>query len=535
MRAPGELTRRGLLAGLAVAGVGAAFPAAARATPALLTAPANLARGASFPEGVMAGVPRTDGATLWTRVPGRTAASLELLVSREPDLRRPRALAIRTKPDANGTVHVNLTGLQPGEEYWYQFRGADAASGVGRFRTLRPPDSRAPVRIGFFSCQAYTEGFYAAHRHLAAEDLDLVVCLGDYVYEATYPGVRGFDLNLFPQTLGAMRRKYTAYRRDPDLRAMHARHAFVPMWDDHEFRNNYSRAGWSFPLVLGDLAELDRLTPHQKRMEWAWRAWFEHMPMPRTSGDPRRTYHRLRLGRTVELFTQDSRQYRDTQACGDPDSATVCAEADAPGRTLLGAAQEKWLLRGLRSSRADWKVLANAGMLMGMVVADDGARHSTDAWDGYGAQRTRLLTALGERDIGGAVVVTGDQHESYAAELWDTGFAPGTTTGAQPNPPGRQRNAVEFVVPSVTSANTGDQNGAAAAATQAAQRLARNPHMAYADLSSHGYGVLEADRAGVRFAYRYVARADRDAPVTKGPEFVVGRSPLYGPLRLSPA
>lgn len=505
-------TRRGLLAGVAAT---------------LLVAPDRagaLTHGAGFPEGVMAGVPRTDGATLWTRVPGPEPARLALVVSRHADLSRPdRVLAVRTDPAADGTVHVNLTGLQAGEDYHYQFRSADAASDVGRFRTLRPPDSRAAVRIGFFSCQAYTEGYYAVHRHLAAADLDLIVCLGDYVYEASFPGVRGLDVNVWPQTLGAMRRKYTAYRRDADLRAMHARHAFVPIWDDHEFRNNYSRAGWSFPLVAKEVAAVDNiLIPHQVRMRNAWRAWFEHMPVPRFPGDPLRTYGRLRLGRTVELFTQDSRQYRDAQACGDPMVSAPCAAADDPARSMLGKAQADWLLSGLRGSGASWKVLANADMMMGMAVGDDGSRHSMDAWDGYGDERTRILSAIaaGVRDV---VVVTGDQHESYAAELWDTGFAPGTASGAQANPAGKRRAAVEFVVPSVTSANTGDQHGAARAAAEAARRRARNPHMVAADLTGHGYAVLSASHASVRFDYRFVDRAAADAPATPGPAFSVAR------------
>lgn len=505
------LTRRGLLA--ALAGV-----------PVLLVAPDRagaLTTGVSFPEGVMAGLPRTDGATLWTRVPGDGAADLALLVSRRADLSRPeQVLAVRTQPDANGTVHANVTGLQPGEQYHYQFRGSDAASEAGRFRTLRPADSRAPVRIGFFACQAYTEGYYAAHRHLAAEDLDLVVCLGDYVYEASFPGVRGLDLNLFPQTLRAMRRKYTAYRRDPDLRAMHARHAFVPMWDDHEFRNNYHRGGWSFPIGLADLAGLDRLTPHQQKMAAAWRAWFEHMPVPRVPGNPLRTYHKLRLGRTVELFTQDCRQYRDPQPCAGQLVSAPCHDADA-ARTMLGERQISWLLRGLRSSRATWKLLANAGMMTGLAVGDDGSRHSMDAWDGYGAERRRILSTVAE--VGNVVVVTGDQHESYAAELWDTGFAPGSASGAQVNPAGRRRASVEFVVTSVTSANMGDLQGVAAAVTEAARRRELNPHVRYADLSAHGYGVLEARPEQVRFAYRFVDRLDRQAPVTAGPAFRVAR------------
>ena len=205
-----DLTRRTVLGAISVAGVAAAAPATAwsTGTPMLRTAAdasPTLVRGATFPEGIMAGVPRTDGATLWTRVPRGVFdgdAELAIVVSKQRDLSQPEIVAtVIAEKRWDGCVHFQATGLTAGAEYFYQFRGQDTVSPVGRFQTLRPADSNQPVRIGFFTCQGFTEGYYATHRHLAAEDLDLVVCLGDYVYEATVPGVRGIDLNLYPQIL----------------------------------------------------------------------------------------------------------------------------------------------------------------------------------------------------------------------------------------------------------------------------------------------------------------------------------------------
>ena len=179
----------------------------------------------------MAGVPRTDGATLWTRVPRGVFegdAELAVVVSKNRDLSSPVIVeTVIAEKQWDGCVHFQAAGLAPGAEYFYQFRGKDTASPIGRFQTLRPADSNEPVRIGFFTCQGFTEGYYATHRHLAQEDLDLVVCLGDYVYEATVPGVRGIDLNLYPQILPTMRAKYTLLpqRRRP---AGDARAARVP-------------------------------------------------------------------------------------------------------------------------------------------------------------------------------------------------------------------------------------------------------------------------------------------------------------------
>ncbi|MGW0040101.1 alkaline phosphatase D family protein [Rhodococcus sp. NPDC003348] len=545
---PANVSRRAFLAGLSALGGAALLPAAAGATPVLRQAPdagPGLIRNPEFGNGVMAGVPRTDGATLWTRVgtdsagtgsigtgsigtgsAGSSAAGgeLALVVSTREDLSAPvLAERVQVQGDADGTVHFDVSGLAPGETYYYQFRGTGGESPVGRFRTLRPADSNEPVRIGWFTCQGFEEGYYAAHRHLAAEDLDFVVCLGDYVYEFTKPGVRGVATNAFPQTIDAMRDKYRQYRTDADLRLMHSNHAFVPLWDDHEFRNNYSKDGWTFPVI----SPIDGAVGFQQKKQWAWQSWFEHMPVPRFAGDPTRTYRSLRVGRTVELFAPDTRQYRDRQACGDSLDHIVCAEADAPGRTMLGAAQKQWLLDGLATSDARWKVIANPNMMMGMVVADDGTRAYMDTWDGYGAERAEILSTAAQ-SVDNLVLVTGDDHDGWAGELWDTGFGPGTPSGAQVNAPGTRRAGVEFVVPSVTSSNTGDGAYTSSAADPAgaraeeASRLAKNPHLRHADMVGHGYGILEVDAGEARFAFRSVDKLNPNAGVETSKALRVG-------------
>ncbi|NLE80030.1 MAG: phospholipase [Rhodococcus sp.] len=532
---PVNVSRRAFLAGLSALGGASLLPATANATPVLRQAPdggAGLIRNPEFGNGVMAGVPRTDGATLWTRVGGAggtgsvgtgslgsgstssaSGGELALIVSKREDLSSPvLANRVQVRENADGTVNFDVNGLAPGETYYYQFRGSGGESPVGRFRTLRPADSNEPVRIGWFTCQGFEEGYYAAHRHLAAEDLDFVVCLGDYVYEFTKPGVRGIEINAYPQTIDAMRDKYRRYRTDADLRLMHSQHAFIPIWDDHEFRNNYSKDGWHFPVI----SDIEGAIGFQQKKQWAWQSWFEHMPVPRFANDPTRTYRSLRVGRTVELFAPDTRQYRDAQACDDAAFA-VCAEADAPGRTMLGAAQKQWLLDGMTQSDARWKVVANANMMMGMVVADNGSRAFMDTWDGYGAERAEILSTAAQ-NVENLVLVTGDDHDGYAGELWDTGFAPGTPSGAQANAPGTQRAGVEFVVPSVTSSNTGDGGATGSSDTggardEEANRLANNPHLKYADMVGHGYGVLEVDGAEARFQFRAVDRLNRNSGV----------------------
>ncbi|MGW6375670.1 alkaline phosphatase D family protein [Rhodococcus sp. NPDC055112] len=539
-----NVSRRAFLTGLTVLSGAAVFPAVAGGTPVLRQAPdagAGLIRNPEFGNGVMAGVPRTDGATLWTRVgaaggsgsasgslgtgslstgslgsAGGAGGELALIVSRREDLSSPvLAERVQVREDADGTVHFDANGLAPGETYYYQFRGNGSESPVGRFRTLRPADSNEPVRIGWFTCQGFEEGYYAAHRHLAEEDLDFVVCLGDYVYEFTKPGVRGVETNAYPQTIDGMREKYRKYRTDADLRLMHSRHAFLPIWDDHEFRNNYSKDGWKFPVV----SDIDGAVGFQQKKQWAWQSWFDHMPVPRFANDPTRTYRSLRVGRTVELFAPDVRQYRDRQACGGPLDHIVCADADAPVRSMLGAPQKRWLLDSLTGSDARWKVVANANMMMGMVVADDGTRASMDTWDGYGAERAEILSTAAQ-SVENLVLVTGDDHDGYAGELWDTGFAPNTPSGAQANAPGSRRAGVEFVVPSVTSTNTGDggytgSSGDAAGSARAeeANRRDHNPHVKHVDMISHGYGLLDVNAGEARFHFRAVDKLNPNSGV----------------------
>lgn len=496
--------RRLLLTAGTTAALLAAAPASASA--ALATAPDRprnlLARGASFPDGVSSGTVRTDGATLWTRLAGGGAAArMQLLVSESADMAAPVDVReIVVDPGADGAVHVEFRSGRPGQEYFYRFDTADSASDVGRFRTARPADSTEPTRIGFFTCQSYVDGYFGAHRHLAAEDLDLVVCLGDYIYEngGVGPGGRvdAIGLGVLPYIgiawLQNYRSKYRLYRTDPALRALHAAHPIMPVYDDHEFRNNWYRDG-----SLGRRAPVPANFEYVKQA--ALQAWFENMPVP--AGD--RTLRRsVRLGRHAELFGYDARSFRDVQPCGDG-ANDICAEADAPGRTMIGADQKRSLLDGLTGSSATWKVLANQNMMMGMTSGDGGARAYLDTWDGYGAERTEILTTVARstRDL---VVVTGDDHDTFAGELWDTGFAD----------TGTLRAGVEFVVPSVTSMNTGDLRGDAGARDEERNRLTRNGHLKLIDMVQHGYGVLTLSGQESRFDFRRVAKTAPDAPVS---------------------
>jgi alkaline phosphatase D len=513
-----SLTRRELVAAGGAAAVAAggwaAVPGWARKRPA------PLAAAGSFAQGVASGLPQRHGATLWTRLADvQGSARVELEVARDPAfarvLERRRVIA---SPADDHCVHAAVAAkrLQPGRTYYYRFSTATSDSPVGRFRTLPAAGSTDPLRIGFWTCQHFTAGYYAPHAALAAEpDLDLVVCLGDYIYE--YGGrsalegrddLTGSNGDGNASTLSDYRAKYRLYRGDQRLRDLHAAHAMVAVWDDHEVANDYWRDGQSGTASEGFAG----------RRAAAYRAWFEHLPTRRMfpgTAKANQIFRGLHIGGLADLFMIDGRQYRDAQPCNDV-PLSPCPDRNKP-RTLLGARQKRWLQDSMRASRAPWKVLVNDVMMAGLDTPVPGSSKFLDTWDGYGAERAELVGSWRRAGVDNVVVMTGDDHDNYAGTV--------TTTGHTDGEPG----AVEFVVPSVTSDNTSELIGGSAAGAAAAEENARalNPHLAYVEQRHHGYCVLELTATEARADFRHVsARDDPNAVVATARSFRVPRGQI---------
>jgi len=484
-------------------------------TTAAALAAKRLPRGGGFAQAVASGQPAPDAITLWTRLDGfERSTALAWEISPDADFRR-TLLRGRTTvgPDANFTAHVRVRDdrLRPGEQYFYRFHTAGEDSPVGRFRTALPASSRQPLRIAFFSCQEFIAGYYHAHRDLAArDDVDLVVCLGDYIYERSFadtasrnPPVRTDDSapDGEAQTLDDYRRKYALYHTDPNLLAVRLAHPLVAIWDDHEVEDNYA----------GDDqggAATNRRVPFAQRRAAGYRAWAE--TMPRASLQTARTYGSVRLG-PAELFLLDSRQFRDDQPCNPSDGALSqpCppATTDDPSRTLLGATQKAWLKQALDRSRAPWKLVANQVMIMSLD-APPGNPLNTDAWDGYGAERRELLDWIGTRGIRDVSFVTGDIHTFFAGHVTHTGRA--ATRGPVDDPVNGPARATEFVGGSITSpgivdrvAGTEAERLAAATSVDAAV-LGANPHMAYSNQVYKGYAIVDVRPSRLAVEYRAV-------------------------------
>jgi alkaline phosphatase D len=386
-----------------------------------------------FTLGVASGDPTPTGVVLWTRLAPRPldpdgglparAVPVDWEVATGPRFRDVvRRGRLAATPALAHAVHVEVDGLDPGRHYWYRFRAGGHLSRVGRTRTC--PDPRRPLvrlDLAYVSCQNFEKGYYTAYRHLAEDDLDVVLHLGDYIYEN--PPRRNLPRRHVggePADLPGYRVRHALYKTDRDLQAAHARHPFVATWDDHEVENDYAGR---HPVEGGDPAAFLR------RRAAAYRAYWEHMPLRRPPrGATMPLYRRLRFGDLVELNLLDTRQYRDDQPC-DEDAGggrvVTCPERVDPRRTILGSHQRRWLLDGLDRSQARWNVLAQQVVMAELDLhPGPGRAWWSDAWDGYAADRDRILRFLWARQPANPVVLTGDIHAFFVNDLRLPGRGP---------------------------------------------------------------------------------------------------------------
>lgn len=493
---------------LRVSGIGAAATVLA---PQSLVLPAHgqgmrLLRSGRFRDGIISADPTPTSIALWTRLDEAEGSGRVLLEVATDDgfrkvITRER---ITTSGRVDHAVKAQVTGLKPHTQYFYRFATDADESLVGRFRTAAPPDSNEPVRFAYWSCQDYTHGYYNAHELMAREDLDFMVCLGDYIYAESYHTRKGGtavrDDRIGRQsrdeghameavTLRDYRRKYSLYRSDPALRRVHERFPMVYVPDDHEVQDNYAGRPND-----GGLAPQKAFSRARKAA--ARKAFFEHNP--RFPGG-NRIYRSLRFGRTAELFLMDQRSYRDNQPCGDG-IVPPCAELPQ-ARSFLGRSQMSWLKGGLEKSDASWKVIGNQVMIM-ETKALGNAYLAYDSWQGYPTERAELINHIASKQIKDVVFVTGDIHTFIAG---DVKLDPGAPTVA-----------LEFVGGSITSQGLGEmtfdvgggvklQGDDANPRTdpQLIQALRGiNTWVDNADFDHHGYGLIELTEQGLTSRFR---------------------------------
>lgn len=503
-----DTTRRRLLGGLVGAGAAGLAACATSRSPVSapvgqsvadrgdgLTATAWQGSAQPFSLGVASGWPRADGAVIWTRLAPRpldpaggmdpvpVAVDWELW---EEGGRTPvRTGTVNALPRWAHSVRVELQGLRPHRRYRYRFTSGAAISPEGHFLTAPAAGQSERLRLVFASCQQYEQGFYGAWRHAAADNPDLVVFLGDYIYESSWGRnhVRKHDPGI-PHTLEEYRRRYSLYKSDADLQRAHAACAWLPTWDDHEVDNDY--AG---PLSQrGDPPDRFLL-----RRAAAYQAYFEHMPLPWSmapQGPDMKIYGGLDWGALLRIHLVDDRQYRSPQACSAPGfagSRTVgaeCTQRLEPGRTLLGAEQEAWLARSMQTSRGQWNLLAQQ-TLLGRADSRPGPAEGwwTDGWDGYPVARRRLLESVRQSGAANPLALGGDVHAFYAGELHEDFDRPGPTPGM-----------LEFVGGAITSQSW--------AQNRIDALVAENANLKYGEGRYRGYGLMDVSTGAVRVSFR---------------------------------
>ena len=329
--------------------------------PAFMTYPFTL--------GVASGDPGWESVVLWTRLApdplhdgGMPSRFVDVQWEVAYDERMSQVVqqgTVTASPRAAHTVHVTVQGLEPERWYWYRFWADGVESPRGRTRTLPLPTVQPQrLRFALACCQDYQNGYYSAYYHMAQDDLDFVLHIGDYIYE---DGPRTGGPRQVPDaeatTLEGYRNRYALYRLDPSLHAVHAAFPFLVTWDDHEVTNNYAGG---YPSQGQNPAGL------LARRTAAYQAYYEHMPLRRQAA-PRvggmQLFRDFHFGRLVHMYMLDTRQWRTVQPCTDG-LQPLCPAAASPLATMLGTAQETWLLDGLQGSRTTWNVLAQQVVMM---------------------------------------------------------------------------------------------------------------------------------------------------------------------------
>jgi alkaline phosphatase D len=488
---------------------------------------------AAFALGVASGDPLPDSVILWTRLAPKPLAGggmpagdvpVEWQVATDARFQTVVASGQQTARAAFAhSVHVDANGLEPGREYFYRFRAGTALSPVGRTSTAPAADaSPNRLRLALVSCQDLQQGYWPAYSSIASDGLDLVLHVGDYIYESDPKSVFPDRRHTTPatpglgqlQTLEDYRNRYGQYKSDPALQAAHQASAWVLAWDDHEVENNYA----GLTDENGDTGPRHQdPSAFARQRANAYQAYYEHQPIRATlvPGSPDlRIYRRFAYGDLLTLNVMDTRQYRTPQPGRRPsDIGPVALGADNTSGTMAGAAQEAWLRDGLRASRTQWNAIAQQTMMaqLHLRVLVNGEPTgpvfaNLDQNDGYVPYRTRLLTAVRDSGARNPVVLSGDIHCAWINDLRVDFDKPETPL-----------IGTEFVCTSVSSGFLLINDGFVRRNNEL-----QNPHVRYYRGDKRGYTRIEVTPDQWRADQRIAATIDRrDAPVTTDQTWVI--------------
>ncbi len=439
-----------------------------------------------FKLGVASGDPLADAVVLWTRLAPEPLAAdgaggmdgvdreVGWEVATDEAFETVVARGTTAATAAHGhAVHADARGLQPATRYWYRFRIGGETSPVGRTRTL-PAGAPDRFRLAVANCQMLDGSTYAAYRHMADEDPDVVLHLGDYVYE--YPGLGaaggGSEPTHMVETLVDYRLRYASYKLDPDLMRAHSELPFIVTWDDHEVANNYVGDTLPDPVPVEEV---------RARRSAAYQAWWEHLPVRLDAPeDGRLDVHRaFTIGNLARLHVLDERQFADVPPCRTAEGPNLdmgnCDEVEAP-RTMLGDDQEAWVAESLAEGGVEWNLLGNPVVLAGIDMGVDSPSYYLETWDGYPQARRRLIEALATAK--NPVVITGDYHQGMVLDVHEV-----------PHDATSPVVAAEFMAPPISSM------------LFSADVSARNPHLRE-QTDAHGYMTVDVRPKSVTTTFR---------------------------------
>lgn len=456
-----------------------------------------------FALGVASGMPTENSVVLWTRLLAQDASqpfslqdvALRWELSENEDFTKVFKSGITFAESAWAhSVHAEVEALPADKWFYYRFILGEVTSPVGRTRTLPDPQKSEALRFILASCQNYQHGYFSALDHAAAENPDLVVWVGDYIYEYG-PLPNAFRLDrMHPAgecyTLEDYRNRYTLYKAEQPLQHLHACCPWIITWDDHEVENDYANDRGN---------KLPQKNFLQRRAA-AYKAWYEHMPV-RKSLRPREheaiIYGAFQVGSLAQFYVLDNRQYRSYQVCPRPGwggSATVGADCVArldPTLTLLGVQQEKWLKQAFAQSKTRWNFITQQTLMCYLDQdPDQKGVFWTDGWNGYPAARTRLLNDIASSGIHNPIVLGGDVHAHYVNELRLGEKGEGSLVAA------------EFVTTSVTSRSSWSQ-------AKADQIASYNPHVKYSQVDKRGYVLFNLDAKRLQIELKAVDNVEK--------------------------
>jgi alkaline phosphatase D len=515
-----------------------------------------------FPQGLASGDPRPDRVVLWTRIDVKNAGRVEtddldvtFVVAKDEALTQVVVQGtVLAKADADHTVRVIPTALEPGTFYYYRFESAGNTTRVARTRTAPSADADVAVKLAFCACQDYVGRLWHSWRALLDEkaDLDFILFLGDYIYETvnderfqsesperkiTLPD--GIDTSELQDksrtaagTLADYRHLYKVYRSDALIKEVHRLYPFVTIWDDHEFADDcWQDHSTSFsdnppPGIPKD----EKNTPRRKA---ANRAFYEYQPVDiffeATAQFPNdiKIYRNLRYGKHVELFLTDQRMYRDEHlvpegprdlAIGKFTSNSILGSRYFPRKSefdrreaikkpsLLGVPQKAWLLDIVKKSTATWKVWGNEVQMWQMALElgkfpgvpdfiTYTAYVSCDQWDGYRSEREQILGSFVRAGVDNLLVLTGDIHAFFASELHvDFSVPSAKPAGVEYVTAGIASSSLKAIIDSFVPADSALRPIADNWANNADQVLKEsNPHLKFANSNVYGFAVVRID------------------------------------------